>query len=71
MTAPVRSGGAVAFERSGAGERIFVAVNLSDAPVTVAVPHGSWQVIGDDLGSAAPVAQAVSLAPWGWSLLKD
>ncbi len=70
MTAPVRTGGAVSFERSGAGERLFVTVNLSEMAVTVAVPHGSWQVIASDPGSTV-TAQAVSLAPWGWSLLRD
>ncbi len=52
------------------GEEIFCAFNMSDQPVTIAVPPGSWSMIGAELGSAHPREDGrIALAHWQVSLL--
>jgi alpha-glucosidase len=69
MTDITATGDAVSFLRSGSSERIFVAVNLGDAPSTLAVPPGRWAVADARLSTAAPDATTVTLGAWGTCLL--
>ncbi|SFR17090.1 alpha-amylase family glycosyl hydrolase [Poseidonocella sedimentorum] len=58
-------GDILTFLRKDAGEEIFCAFNLSDTPSQVALPEGDWQVIGVELGSAAPTPEGgLHLGPW-------
>ena len=53
------------FERSHGDETIFVAINLSAEPATIAAPAGNWHQIGQELGSGAPGADGkLHLGPW-------
>jgi alpha-glucosidase len=59
-------GDVVSFVRRGDGETIYVALNLSDQPSTVATPDPEgWHHIGTELNSAAlaPSGQT-TLGPW-------
>ncbi len=59
------TGSIVHFIRSHAGEDIFVAVNLSAEPATMAMPAGDWQQIGQELGSATHAPDGkLHLGPW-------
>ncbi|HQU67432.1 MAG TPA: alpha-amylase family glycosyl hydrolase [Albidovulum sp.] len=63
-------GGVIRFVRTGGGERIFVAVNLSDSPAVIDGPGAGWSVIGTELGSAGPGRDGkIQLEPWQCSLL--
>ncbi|SPH17991.1 Oligo-1,6-glucosidase 1 [Defluviimonas aquaemixtae] len=64
-------GDVIRFIRRHGDEEIFVAVNLSDRPATIAGPGAGRQSIGDELGAAVPDADgAVALGPWGCALLR-
>ena len=59
------TGEVVHFTRMGGGEEIFVAINLSPEPATIAMPAGDWHQIGQELGSAAPAPDGkLHLGPW-------
>ena len=60
------NGSVVSFTRSGGGEDIFCAFNLSDAEAEVTIPAGAWTQLGADLGTAAAPAAGgtVKLGPW-------
>ena len=63
-------GDVIRFERRDDGERLFIAVNLSDAAATVAGPGAGWKVVGVELGSAAPETDGrIALGPWQCCLL--
>jgi len=63
-------GDVLTFRREGGGEALFIALNLSADAAAIAVPAGRWRVIGTELGSVAPVAGQVELAPWQACLLE-
>jgi len=71
QTGMAASGDVVCFRRAAAGETVFVAVNLGDAPAEIDAPQGErWQAIGADLGAVAPgPGGRIALAPWEVSLL--
>jgi len=55
----------VYFTRRHEGEEIFCAFNMSDTPSEFAVPHGGWQIIGEELGGARISADGhLHLGPW-------
>ncbi len=59
------TGDVVHFTRVSGSERIFVAVNLSDAPADLEAPQGSWDPIGAELGGAHVSADGkLHLGPW-------
>jgi len=63
-------GEVIRFIRSGGGERIFVAVNLSDRAAQIAGPGDGWHQIGAELGGTAPERDGtVALDPWQVCLL--
>jgi alpha-glucosidase len=63
-------GDVIRFVRAGAGEEIFVAVNLSEEPALIVGPGQGWHIIGAELGSAAPGSDGtISLEPWQCCLL--
>ncbi len=63
-------GDVIRFVRAGPGERIFVAVNLSEAPARIAAPGPGWQMIGAELGSATPATDGtIDLGPWQCCLM--
>ncbi|WP_343078868.1 alpha-glucosidase [Ostreiculturibacter nitratireducens] len=65
MTGMRADGPVVRFEREFEGSRIFVAVNLSGEPATVAAPEGRWKVTGAELGSTGPAGDGkLHLGPW-------
>ena len=62
--------GLLTFTRDGAGERVWVAVNLTDHPVETPVPPGTWAALGATIG-AAPVAKGrLALEPWQFALYR-
>ena len=62
--------GLLTFTRDGAGERVWVAVNLTDHPVETAVPSGNWTALGSKIG-AVPVAKGrLALEPWQFALYR-
>ena len=54
------------YERAGGDDRVLVAVNVGNAPVSVPVPDGTWI----DLLSAAPVRDTLILPPVSGALLE-
>jgi alpha-glucosidase len=63
-------GDVIRFVRAGAGEEIFVAVNLSEEPALIVGPGQGWHITGAELGSAAPGSDGtISLEPWQCCLL--
>jgi alpha-glucosidase len=65
------TGGIARFRRSGAGEEIFVAVNLSGGAGRIAVPEGDWTVTGAELDSQGLAADGmIDLGPWQVCLLR-
>ncbi|MGR3572223.1 alpha-amylase family glycosyl hydrolase [Brevirhabdus sp.] len=71
---PVEAEGAVVkFIRSHEAERIFCAINLSDAPGDVTMPaDGNWVQIGSELNSAtASPSGTAHLGPWQCCLAID
>jgi alpha-glucosidase len=65
----VAVGGVTSFRRRG-DEDLFCAFNLGDSPAETALPEGTWQTIGTDLGSQAATGGRVTLAPWGVALAR-
>ncbi len=63
-------GPVIRFERADASERLFIAINLSDAPACTSVPEGAWQAVAPEIAPAVPEGAAVALAPWGAALLR-
>ena len=62
--------GLLTFTRDGAGERVWVAVNLTDHPVDTPVPPGNWTALGGKIG-AVPVAKGkLALGPWQFALYR-
>jgi len=59
-------GDVVRFRRHFAGEDVFVALNLGEAPARVQAPAGEgWRPAGAELGAVAPGADGVAaLGPW-------
>ncbi|WP_394196675.1 beta-galactosidase BglA [Litoreibacter albidus] len=58
-------GDVLSFLRTQNGETMFCAFNLSDAPVTVDMPSGNWDLTGGELGATAtPVDGQLQLEPW-------
>ena len=63
-------GEVIRFIRTGGGERIFVAVNLSDRAAQIDGPGDGWHQIGAELGGAGPARDGtVALDPWQVCLL--
>ena len=62
MTLPVASGDVVRFEREDAGETIWVAANLGEAPAAVPLPGGRWRELGP--GGGAERTGTVTLGAW-------
>ncbi len=63
-------GDVIRFIRSGEGEHIFVAVNLSEEPARIAGPGQGWHIIGAELGGTAPGPDGtINLEPWQCCLL--
>ncbi|MCY4336465.1 MAG: alpha glucosidase [Litoreibacter sp.] len=61
----VATGTAVHFIRRSGNETIFCAFNLSDEPVTIDMPDGTWQPIGAELGVTGPAENGqLYLGPW-------
>ena len=56
--------GVISFRRTHHGQTVFCAINLTDSPAKIALPTGSWQAIGQDLGAATPEGATATLAPW-------
>jgi len=55
----------MSFTRTGGGQTLFCVFNVSDTPSDVALPDGSWQPIGAELGSAHISADGkLHLGPW-------
>ncbi len=63
-------GPVIRFERAGGGERLFIAVNLSEAPAETGVPAGAWRVVAPDVAAAGPQGSRITLAPWGAAILR-
>jgi alpha-glucosidase len=63
MTDLQASGGVASFQRRGEAE-LFCAFNLSDETQELAMPSGTWQAIGAELGAVTPEAGRVTLGPW-------
>ena len=63
-------GEVIRFIRTGGGERIFVAVNLSDRAARIDGPDDGWHQIGAELGGTGPARDGtVALDPWQVCLL--
>ena len=63
-------GEVIRFIRTGGGERIFVAVNLSDRAARIDGPGDGWHQIGAELGGTGPARDGtVALDPWQVCLL--
>ena len=63
-------GEVIRFIRTGGGERIFVAVNLSDRAAQIDRPGDCWHQIGAELGGTGPARDGtVALDPWQVCLL--
>ncbi len=62
--------GLLTFTRDGAGERIWVAVNLTDHPVETPVPPGTWTALGAKIGAAGPATGKLALDPWQFALYR-
>jgi alpha-glucosidase len=59
------TGSVVHFIRSHEGEEVFVAVNMSGEPAVMEMPAGTWQQIGQELGSATAAPDGkLHLGPW-------
>ncbi|WP_420005692.1 alpha-amylase family glycosyl hydrolase [Arenibacterium sp. LLYu02] len=60
------TGTAVSFTRTGGGEAIFCAFNLSDTAQEVVIPAGAWVQLGADLGTVdvPQTGGTVKLGPW-------
>ncbi|BBU56731.1 putative alpha-glucosidase [Mameliella alba] len=59
------TGSVVHFTRSHEGEEVFVAVNMSGEPAVIEMPAGTWQQIGQELGSATAAPDGkLHLGPW-------
>lgn len=56
--------GVLSFRRSTRDETLWVAVNLSDSPASIAAPAGTWRALGDELDTARPDGAALVLQPW-------
>ncbi|UWR21905.1 alpha-amylase family glycosyl hydrolase [Sulfitobacter sp. S190] len=53
------------FRRSAGDETLFCAFNMSDTPSTHAFPDGAWDIVGQDVGSAAEAVDGgLHLGPW-------
>ncbi|WP_420860081.1 alpha-amylase family glycosyl hydrolase [Marivivens marinus] len=66
------SGEVISFTRSAGDETIFCAFNISDTPSDVAMPAGSWEPIGEELGGAHPSADGkLHLGPWQVCFLRQ
>ena len=60
----------IRFERHSADERLFVALNLSDSPATIARPEGHWNVAAAEIGSVGPGPDGrLHLGPWQPAIL--
>jgi alpha-glucosidase len=59
-------GDLLSFVREGAGEIIFCAFNLGDAPLKVALPAGRWR--GLEQADQGDIRDTVTLAPWQFCL---
>ena len=62
--------GLLTFTRDGAGERVWVAVNLTDHPVETSVPPGTWAALGARIGAAGPATGRLALDPWQFALYR-
>lgn len=56
--------GVLAFRRSAPDEELWVAINLSDRPASLAPPAGAWRALGENLGMAAVTGTTLRLEPW-------
>lgn len=56
--------GVLSFRRSTRDETLWVAINLSDSPASIAAPAGTWRALGDELDTARPDGAALVLQPW-------
>ncbi|MFT6652130.1 MAG: alpha-glucosidase [Celeribacter sp.] len=56
--------GCLVFTRSGGGEEIYCAFNLTDDNVTLEAPTGDWQPIESTLTSVSPQGGKLNLGPW-------
>ena len=63
-------GDVLTFRRSGGGEVIWVAVNLSGKAAKVVAPAGRWTNVARDLGGADPKEERIALDAWGVAVLK-
>lgn len=63
-------GDVLRFVRSGNGETLSIAINLSDKVARIAAPAGHGTVVGAHVGSAAPDGGAIVLGPWAVSIVQ-
>ena len=52
------------FERHLNGETLFCGFNMSNHAEELTLPHGEWEQIGQDIGSAEVTGATVTLKPW-------
>ena len=65
-------GDAISFQRrGGSGEAIYCAFNLGETPVTLTLPGGGWQLIGDTPDAKRPADRIVQLGAWQVCLAKS
>jgi alpha-glucosidase len=69
MSMPLVNGDIASFTRHG-DETIFCAVNLGAKPGEIALPDGTWERIGTELGSQMVAGGRVALSPWGVCLAR-
>ena len=60
-------GDILSFRRTGDGEDLFIAANLSAHDATVAMPAGVWAAV--DLSDASPSGNRLTLAAWAVAIL--
>jgi alpha-glucosidase len=58
-------GNVLSLRRAHADQEMFCAINLSDTPQTIEMPHGNWEPVAADLGSTGAGAdRKLHLGPW-------
>ena len=58
-------GDVLCLRRTYEGTEMFCAINLSDTPQTIDMPHGTWEAVAADLGSTGAGEDGIlHLGPW-------
>ncbi len=70
QTGMTAEGSVVHFQRQDGDDVLWVAVNLSDTPASIAAPAGTWRALGADLGAIGQSTGTLHLGPWQTALLQ-